>query len=238
MPRCPQCGKKFQDNMRIQAHLNSRSTSCRTHFDELVSISEVLRRGHGTQHPQVELHAVSGEDSDLTALSNDGALGVGDDDRMDVDNPGAPHAGDGPYHIEKHPSASQTYGRGCSFMDMFDQDEHADKRSHHLYYPFASRDEWEIASFLLQSGLSMAQIDKLLNLQLVCHSFYYYAPPSDQTFRLENSTYLFRPQQTFAVMQRSYRQGLSRRPSPLQGFTLPRAKLIYSTGILYSACSR
>ena len=163
--------------MHIQAHLNSRSTSCLTHFDELVSISEVLQRGHGTQYPpQAELHAVSGEHTcdDLTASSNNG-----DDDRMDVDDSEALHDGDGPYHIEKHPSASQTYGRGWTFMDMFDQDEHADKRSHHLYYLFASRDEWEIASFLLQSGLSMAHIDKLLKLQLVCHNLYYGAPSSD-----------------------------------------------------------
>jgi hypothetical protein len=36
-----------------------------------------------------------------------------------------------------------------------------------LYYPFASRDEWELAAFLLRSDLSLASIDSFLSLKLV-----------------------------------------------------------------------
>ena len=72
--------------------------------------------------------------------------------------------------IEKYPGAAQTFGRAKTFMDTFDADRHADQRKDHPYYPFASRNEWEFASFLLCSNLSMNSIDKFLNLELVSGS--------------------------------------------------------------------
>jgi hypothetical protein len=52
-------------------------------------------------------------------------------------------------------------------MDRCDKDRFTEMRKGHLYYPFASRDEWELASFLLRSSLSMAAVDRLLKLKLV-----------------------------------------------------------------------
>ena len=52
-------------------------------------------------------------------------------------------------------------------MDEFDRDDHATMREENLYYPWASRQEWELASFLLRSSLSMAAIDQFLSLDLV-----------------------------------------------------------------------
>lgn len=72
--------------------------------------------------------------------------------------------------IEKYPGAAQTFGRAKTFMDTFDADCHADKRKDHPYYPFASRNEWELASFLLRSNLSMTSIDNFLKLELVSGS--------------------------------------------------------------------
>ncbi|KAF8119429.1 hypothetical protein EV363DRAFT_1076614, partial [Boletus edulis] len=45
-----------------------------------------------------------------------------------------------------------------------------------LYYPFASHNDWQVANYLLQSGLSMAKIDEYLKLNLV-HFFF-----GDRTF--------------------------------------------------------
>ena len=36
-----------------------------------------------------------------------------------------------------------------------------------LDYPFASKQEWEMVSYLLKSDLSMTALDEFLNLQLV-----------------------------------------------------------------------
>ncbi|KAH7917703.1 hypothetical protein BV22DRAFT_1135188 [Leucogyrophana mollusca] len=63
--------------------------------------------------------------------------------------------------------AGGIYGYGSTFMDQFDMDENASLRKENIYYPFASRQDWEIASWLLRSGLSMGAINSFLSLELV-----------------------------------------------------------------------
>jgi hypothetical protein len=70
--------------------------------------------------------------------------------------------------VEEFHGAAQTFGKGLTFMDKFHMDQFADKRKSNLYYPFASREEWDLASFLLRSSLSMADIDVFLSLTMVC----------------------------------------------------------------------
>lgn len=74
---------------------------------------------------------------------------------------------DGEIFVEEYEGAAKEYGTGTTFMDDFDGDQYAGERVNNLYYPFASRDEWEFAAFLLRSDLSMASIDSLLSLNLV-----------------------------------------------------------------------
>ena len=69
--------------------------------------------------------------------------------------------------VEEYEGAAQCYGAGTTFMDEFDSDAHGSERVNNLYYPFKSREEWELASFLLHSDLSMASITKFLSLNLV-----------------------------------------------------------------------
>ncbi|KAG0694630.1 hypothetical protein DFH29DRAFT_773825, partial [Suillus ampliporus] len=52
-------------------------------------------------------------------------------------------------------------------LDLFDADEYADCRKDNLFYPFASRNEWEVADFLLHSSLSMAAINEFLALAMI-----------------------------------------------------------------------
>lgn len=92
---------------------------------------------------------------------------------MDVD-PDPPIAvDDGPY-VEEYKGAAKTFGPGVTFMSEFDSDEHAAKRAENPYYPFASKDEWELAAYLLRSDLSMASIDAFLSLKRVSvhHSYF------------------------------------------------------------------
>lgn len=69
--------------------------------------------------------------------------------------------------IEVFDGAGKTYGAGETFMDRFNADTYAEYRKTNLYYPFASKQDWEIAAFLESSNLSMAAIDKFLSLELV-----------------------------------------------------------------------
>ena len=66
------------------------------------------------------------------------------------------------------PDAGFVYGRGDGYMGTFYNDTYADERISNPYFPFQSKGEWEIASFLSSSGLSMRRIDEFLSLTLVC----------------------------------------------------------------------
>lgn len=63
--------------------------------------------------------------------------------------------------------AGATLGRGQTFMDWFNTDQFSEARVENLYYPFVSRQDWEVGSWLLRSGLSMAAIDEFLSLEIV-----------------------------------------------------------------------
>jgi hypothetical protein len=69
--------------------------------------------------------------------------------------------------VDEYPGAADAYGPGQTFMDRFDADNHAEYRESNLYYPFASRDDWEVGEFLERSSLSMAAIDEFLSLDMV-----------------------------------------------------------------------
>jgi len=63
-------------------------------------------------------------------------------------------------------------GKGKTFMDLFNEDTYAEERHHNIYYPFASQAEWQLASFLLKSGLSMVALDEFFKLDLVSISLF------------------------------------------------------------------
>ena len=56
---------------------------------------------------------------------------------------------------------------GDGFMGTFYNNTHAEERASNIYFPFQSKGEWEIASFLSSSGLSMKRIDDFLSLSMV-----------------------------------------------------------------------
>lgn len=70
-------------------------------------------------------------------------------------------------YIKGFPGAAKISEHGMTFMDLFDSDTNAHFRQDIPYYPFTSREEWEIASFLLRSDLSMNAIDEFLKLAMV-----------------------------------------------------------------------
>ncbi|KAH9015572.1 hypothetical protein EDB85DRAFT_2076337 [Lactarius pseudohatsudake] len=74
---------------------------------------------------------------------------------------------DGSPFIQEYVGAAREYGRGTTFLQSFDRDQYAQERKKNIFYPFASRAEWEMAAFLLRSGLSMASIDSFLSLELI-----------------------------------------------------------------------
>ncbi|KAG1852820.1 hypothetical protein DFJ58DRAFT_661084 [Suillus subalutaceus] len=67
--------------------------------------------------------------------------------------------------VEFYDGAGKTWGVGKTFMDQFNEDEYAAEREQNQYFPFASKPDWEMASYILRSDLSMAEINEYLNLE-------------------------------------------------------------------------
>ncbi|KAF8124395.1 hypothetical protein EV363DRAFT_1178272 [Boletus edulis] len=80
------------------------------------------------------------------------------------------------HQVQFFHSAGKVYDVGQTFLDRFGMDTYSFFHRSNLYYPFASHNDWQVANYLLQSGLSMAKIDEYLKLNLV-HFFF-----GDRTF--------------------------------------------------------
>jgi hypothetical protein len=69
---------------------------------------------------------------------------------------------------EQYEDAGTCYSQDdLMFLDLFDMDEYAAYRKDNLFYPFASKEEWEITDFLLHSPLSMAATNEFLAFPIV-----------------------------------------------------------------------
>ena len=161
--RCPRCAKKFKDQPTLLKHMNQPVSSCLTHFQELIDIANTLQPAsdHGTSQSLYFM------DTTEDAPPADPVHSTFNPEAPPPRNTGT-QTTENPFRIKKHPTAGKTFGRGNTFMDHFDNDGFASARSQgYLYYPFAGRDEWELASFLLRSQMSLANIDRFLKLRLV-----------------------------------------------------------------------
>lgn len=178
MPSCPRCGKKFKDDSRVLNHMNQPAASCLTYYQEILQINETLKRQQ-EEHPPTATPPTLSEENEQDPIYNPSmehnTLQAEINSNFNQHDPPHPREEDDhippsksqSYFKEPYPGASKVYGNLPTFMDLFECDIHASKRQTHLYYPFASKDEWELASFLLRSDLSMSVIDKFLKLKLV-----------------------------------------------------------------------
>ena len=153
------------------SHMNQPIGSCHNHFREVVNLAEELRK-HGKRRrlssdrqPVSVLHC---QEDDLLARP---VWEPSEFDRMEIENQLEVDGGSHGHVKEVFEGSSKTYGKGTTFMAQFDYDRFANERTVNLYYPFASREEWELASSLLCSSLSMHAIDEFLSLDLVRPEF-------------------------------------------------------------------
>ncbi|KAI5982220.1 hypothetical protein EDD15DRAFT_2391380 [Pisolithus albus] len=69
--------------------------------------------------------------------------------------------------VKVYEGSSEVFPGGKSFMDTFHEDQYSGERRSNLYFPFASQQEWQFASWLLRSRLSLTAIDSLLALDIL-----------------------------------------------------------------------
>ena len=144
-PRCPFCGKCFTDILR---HLNHPQSRCSMWFHATAPCCVQPPR-----HDKPATKDVPGS----PILDNSS--------ETQQSPPPSPHQLSS--HYIEFPGAVKMYGRAATFMDRFHNNQYSEFRSSNVYYLFAGKDEWELASFLLSSGLSMSKINEFLRLKMV-----------------------------------------------------------------------
>lgn len=165
--RCPSCGKQFKDITRVRKHLNHPYSRCSDYVPQNRSQGHPTRRNPHSGTAPIDDTIMDYEDE----IDDASHPGIAQDITPDPET--ATEVSD-QYH-----GSAKILAAGQSFMDRFDQDPYAAERQENLYYPFSSKDEWEMASFLLRSGLSMKDIDEFLKLTMVSSSH-----PADSTLYL------------------------------------------------------
>ena len=161
---CPKCNRYFKNRKALLSHMNQPQSACFNHFDEMVNLTDDLARFKARSQHRFNL----GTSDTGGPMDLDPAMDL-NDPPMEVDSD-IEHPGE--IFIEEYNGAAKEYGLGKTFMMEFNNDSFSDERNTNLYYPFASRAEWEFAFFLLRSDLSMATIDTFLSLKLVSHLSY------------------------------------------------------------------
>lgn len=176
---CPDCGKRFSNETNVLRHMNQPSVACgslipaydppaaqvdRPHnvLTQAASSSRTSPRPRSPHQPGSS-REIYPDDPYGQAPEDLEYPDIVDGSDMDCD-------GD----VEYHPNVCQTFPGGSTFMDNFFADKYGSLRWKTLFYPFASQADWQLGSWLLRSGLSMAAIDGFLSLDLVgTHSFTY-----------------------------------------------------------------
>lgn len=174
--QCPSCGKDgFQTHSAIARHMSQPRSRCNSWLDDLIRLK--------SHFPPRDTNSMECDDVQVGPSYEDVHEGYGEnvDDggwgSVTGDRPGATTQdinleGEMPGITDCFPGAATTYGAGHTFLGLFNSDENSVYRKTNLYYPFSCRQDWEIASWLLRSGLSMGKIDSFLSLEMVSHNQY------------------------------------------------------------------
>ncbi|KAG1724567.1 uncharacterized protein EDB91DRAFT_1255159 [Suillus paluster] len=167
-PTCPKCRKVFTKDSSVTHHLSQPRTSCHSSIRDIVDILEFM----DIVPPRRSLNPP--QNLDISVDMGQG-FGVGGDsqfdaqaeDSMDTNLDGSLTGNLPPTNEEWYEGAARCYSQeGITFLDLFDTDKHAEYRKENLFYPFTSREEWEVADFLLCSALGMAAINTFLQLSM------------------------------------------------------------------------
>ncbi|KAG2108289.1 hypothetical protein DEU56DRAFT_874535 [Suillus clintonianus] len=179
---CPNCLKEFQSAWAVSRHLSQPLTSSQILQDsQFADQHATLGPSESSSNPrhsrtpspfQVQVdseemvHVQDLNDSGYFYGDEGGVVGLESDLPGSVEEPLGSQASEKPY-VERFRNAAKVYRRGQTFWDRFNMDPYSAYRKDNLYYPFASRQDWELGSFLLCSSLSMAAIDEFLELELI-----------------------------------------------------------------------
>jgi len=166
---CPDCGKRFKNETWVLQHINQPSNACGSWMNDLSRLhyhTPAAQDGTETHSMTDRTQHRPSPDRDIFPEADDaGGFGMNEDIGY---NPVDEHQDHTVPAVDTHPNIPSIYPGGATFMDQFFSDQYASFQRENLYYPFASRVDWQLASWLLRSRLSIAAIDDFLALELVC----------------------------------------------------------------------
>jgi len=169
MPCCPSCGKGyFKDAASVAMNMSQPTSGCNNWVNDLVRLREELDLLSTSTVANPSHFAPHSHLSDLPAAGtyhdHPDAMSI---DAYDLYEPASiPNT----LTEDRFPGAAQTFGKGQTFLDKLNTDKFSLYQWENLYYPFASWLEWQLALWLLRSGISMSAIDTFLSLEIVSFS--------------------------------------------------------------------
>ena len=204
---CPDCGKRFANETRVLQHMNQPSSACSSWMDNLLRFHRHTSAAgnhaniHSSDRHQPASHSETALDADNAFAQEE--FWPNDSTETASFNEDRDHIAPA---VDTHPNVPSMHPGGKTFMDQFFSDEYSRFRQENLYYPFASESDWQLASWLLRSHLSMAAIDTFLSLELVRFSVFYFHFQANSKPRSRNFPSPFDRQKNYGFMQRCYLQ--------------------------------
>jgi hypothetical protein len=168
---CPSCGKHFKNNTRVLQHMSQPTSRCnkKRRRLQLVRISYSAAIGQRHRNRSNNPNLTSNPNADIYPNNSDNDQFSLDVDNLD-DGSQSLVVGEGAERgqaVEFCPNVPQVYTGGNTFMADFDRDSYTSQRHEVPWYPFAGKNDWEVAHWLMRANLSMSEIDEYLNLNFV-----------------------------------------------------------------------
>ncbi|KAG2105843.1 uncharacterized protein F5147DRAFT_746400 [Suillus discolor] len=166
--QCPSCGKtSFKDQVAVARHMSQPRSGCSTWLQDLIHLQDLSDDSMHTDDldepnipgagPQAEVEFTFRDIDELFEGSGESGGQASGEGLL-------PNGAD---FVDCYPESSRTYGKGYTFLDLFNSDENSVYRAKNPYYPFSGQKDWEITSWLLRLGLSMGKIDSFLSLEMI-----------------------------------------------------------------------
>ncbi|KAG2153067.1 uncharacterized protein EDB93DRAFT_1239862 [Suillus bovinus] len=149
MPQCPLCRKIMEDHTSVARHMSQPRSGCNTWLEDIIKLNSLIPpldpaniEHHIPHEPELGGEAMVVDFGDV-AVNSGGEV------------------------TKYYPDPPLAYQDGYTFLNLFDSDENSVHHKNNLYYPFSGRRDWQVAAWLLRSGLSMSNIDSFLSLEMV-----------------------------------------------------------------------
>ncbi|KAG2133031.1 hypothetical protein DEU56DRAFT_757250 [Suillus clintonianus] len=168
--QCPSCGKGgFKNDVAVARHMSQPRSGCSTWLQDLICLrSESDSCMDSDDEPNISMDMDDASEPNMPDIESGG---LGDWDEMSRGSTSGSESQEMPTHnsevIDSYSDCAQSYGRGYTFLDLFNSDNNSKHRAMNPYYPFSGWKDWEVGSWLLRSGLSMGKIDNFLLLEMI-----------------------------------------------------------------------